>query len=148
MSNLFCHMQTTKARSAFKSVQSDPPLLPYFAVYNTHSTITHRQFLEQKFEEKLFVSILTNFQFSVISCTMLAFWYFGAVISYTCLSIIRIPLGIQLLSQNIILELIGTAGTRPSITFFSWYSFFVPCAYVFSVKIISMNTYLYFMKVD
>ena len=52
------------------------------------------------------------------------------------------------MSQNIILELIGTAGTCPSIYSSSCYSFFVPCAYVFSEKIIimSMNIYLYFMK--
>ena len=53
------------------------------------------------------------------------------------------------MSQNIILELIGTAGTCPSIYSSLCYSFFVPCAYVFSVKIIiiiSMNIYLYFTK--
>ena len=50
------------------------------------------------------------------------------------------------MSQNIILELIGTAGTLPRIYNFSCYSFFVPCVHVFSVKIISRNIYLYFMK--
>ena len=29
--------------------------LPYFAVYNTHSHTTRRQFLEPKFEEKHFL---------------------------------------------------------------------------------------------
>ena len=50
------------------------------------------------------------------------------------------------MSQNIILELIGTAGTLPCTNNFSCYSFFVPCVYAFSVKIISMNIYLHFMK--
>ena len=55
-------------------------------------------------KEKLFGSILTNFVF-LVQCG-------------NCLSIIRIPLGIPLTSQNIILELIVTAETCPSITFF------------------------------
>ena len=38
------------------------------------------------------------------------------------------------MSQNTILELIGTTGTRLSITFFSCYSFLLPCAYITAVS--------------
>ena len=50
-----------------------------------------------KEKNNLFESILTNFQFSVISRTTSAFWYFdNAVISYacTCISGKSVPLGI------------------------------------------------------
>ena len=52
------------------------------------------------------------------------------------------------MSQNTILELIGTTGTRPSITFFHVIVFFYPCAYVIAMKITSMKIYYILWKID
>ena len=115
-------------------------------IIRTRVYILHAgNFWSRNLKKELFGSILTNFEFSVISRTTLAFWS-HAVISYTCVLIIWVPLGITAYITKYSFGVYRNCSDSPMYNSSSCYSFFVPCPYVISMKIVLMNIHLYFMN--